>query len=59
MSFPFKIIRGGQAEPTPTPTKFAQFDNRRAIGDRMMAKHFAKRDKAILRERAKLANQSK
>lgn len=56
MKHPFKVIRGGQAEPTPTPTKFAQYDQRRAIGDRMIAKHIADRNKAIERERAKQGN---
>lgn len=53
MSFSFKVIRGGQAEPTPPPTKFAQYDQRRAIGDRFVAKFLASRDRAIERERAK------
>ncbi|WP_158500536.1 hypothetical protein [Spirosoma radiotolerans] len=56
MKHPFKIIRGGQAESTPPPTKFAQYDQRRAIGDRFVARFLASRDRAIDRERAKLNN---
>lgn len=58
MKHPFKIIRGGQAEPTPSvPTKFAQIDNRRAIIEQIKANHIACRNRAILSERAKQLNQ--
>lgn len=55
MKHPFKIIRGGQAEPTPpVPTKFAQFDHRKLIGEQYAARFIARREKAIERERDKL-----
>lgn len=49
---PFTVIRGGKSEATPPPRKFAQIDNTRLIGDRMMERFFADRDKAIDRLRA-------
>lgn len=51
MNSPFKIIRGDQEAPISIPTGFAKFDNRRAIGDRIIARHIADRDRAIDRER--------
>lgn len=54
MSFPFKIIRGGQAEPVTVPKEFAKFDNRRAIIEALKVRIIASRDRAIDRERAKL-----
>ncbi|AKD54028.1 hypothetical protein [Spirosoma radiotolerans] len=58
MKHPFKITRGGQGEPTPpVPTKFAQFDNKRLEGEQYAARFLARRENAIQKERAKLANQ--
>jgi hypothetical protein len=51
----FKIIYGGQEEPKPAPNEFARFDNKQAIRDRHWANFLARRDAAILRERAKQA----
>lgn len=51
---PFKVVKGGQAkEPAPRKKKYAQFDQTRALGDRMMKRFFADRDKAIDKMRAK------
>lgn len=47
-----KITRGGQSKPEKVPTKFAKIDNTREIGDRIMEKLFADRDKYIDRMRA-------
>ncbi|GAB3882836.1 hypothetical protein [Spirosoma agri] len=53
MSHPFTIIKGGQSDPKPPPKKFATFDNRRVLIDRIMAKHMADRDKAVRKLKAK------
>ena len=59
MNSPFKIIRGGQlpdpepdqvSEPKSRPalTTFQRTDNRRAMMERMKARHIADRNRAIL-----------
>lgn len=50
-----KAVLPGEVS-APTPTTFAKFDDKQAIGDRYMRNFFARRDKAIERERAKQAN---